>query len=40
MLAIPGTRNPAHLAENIAAGALHLTEEEPALLDKPDEGTA
>ncbi|MGW7241484.1 oxidoreductase [Streptomyces sp. NPDC054804] len=39
VLAIPGTRNPAHLAENIAAGVLRLTEEELALLDKPDEGT-
>lgn len=39
VLAIPGTTNPAHLAENIAAGSLRLTEEELALLDKPDEGT-
>ncbi|ROQ93626.1 aryl-alcohol dehydrogenase-like predicted oxidoreductase [Streptomyces sp. 2132.2] len=37
ILAIPGTTNPAHLAENIAAGALRLTEEERTLLDKPDE---
>ncbi|MGD3111493.1 oxidoreductase [Streptomyces sp. YGL11-2] len=37
MLAIPGTTNPAHLAENIAAGALRLTDEELALLDKPGE---
>lgn len=28
MLAIPGTGNPDHLAENIAAGALRLTDEE------------
>ncbi|MFI2373723.1 oxidoreductase [Streptomyces sp. NPDC018964] len=35
VLAIPGTANPAHLAENIAAGALRLTEEELALLDEP-----
>ncbi len=28
VLAIPGTGNPAHLEENIAAGALRLTEEE------------
>ncbi|WP_217135139.1 oxidoreductase [Streptomyces sp. AC558_RSS880] len=35
VLAIPGTTNPAHLAENIAAGALRLTEEELALLDEP-----
>lgn len=39
VLAIPGTTNPAHLAENIAAGSLHLTEEELTLLNKPDEGT-
>ncbi|MFJ3913838.1 oxidoreductase [Streptomyces vinaceus] len=37
ILAIPGTTNPAHLAENVAAGALRLTEEERTLLDKPDE---
>jgi aryl-alcohol dehydrogenase-like predicted oxidoreductase len=37
ILAIPGTTDPAHLAENIAAGALRLTEEELALLDAPDE---
>jgi aryl-alcohol dehydrogenase-like predicted oxidoreductase len=37
ILAIPGTTDPAHLAENIAAGALRLTEEELALLDRPDE---
>ncbi|MFF7632873.1 aldo/keto reductase [Kitasatospora sp. NPDC008050] len=40
MLAIPGTTNPAHLAENIAAGALRLTEEELALLDKPGDTDA
>ncbi|MFF9642931.1 aldo/keto reductase [Kitasatospora aureofaciens] len=34
VLAIPGTTNPGHLAENIAAGALRLTEEELALLDR------
>ena len=32
VLAIPGTGNLAHLAENIAAGALRLSEEEVALL--------
>ncbi|WP_030989796.1 aldo/keto reductase [Streptomyces sp. NRRL WC-3744] len=32
VLAIPGTGNPAHLVENIAAGALRLTEEELARL--------
>ncbi|RPE45886.1 aryl-alcohol dehydrogenase-like predicted oxidoreductase [Streptomyces sp. Ag109_O5-1] len=35
VLAIPGTTDPAHLAENIAAGALRLTEEELTLLDRP-----
>ncbi|ARP68692.1 aldo/keto reductase [Streptomyces pluripotens] len=40
VLAIPGTTNPAHLAENVAAGSLGLTEGELALLDKPHEGTA
>ncbi|WP_406840894.1 oxidoreductase [Streptomyces sp. AHU1] len=40
ILAIPGTTNLAHLAENIAAGALRLTEEELALLDKPSEADA
>jgi aryl-alcohol dehydrogenase-like predicted oxidoreductase len=33
VLAIPGTGNPAHLEENIAAGALQLTTEELATLD-------
>lgn len=33
VLAIPGTSDPDHLAENIAAGALRLTDEEQALLD-------
>ncbi|MDN0199059.1 oxidoreductase [Streptomyces sp. S.PNR 29] len=32
VLAIPGTGNPDHLAENVAAGALHLTDEEVARL--------
>ncbi|MEV6028441.1 aldo/keto reductase [Streptomyces sp. NPDC052036] len=40
VLAVPGTTNPAHLVENIAAGALRLTEEELAVLDKPGEGAA
>ena len=35
VLAIPGTTNPAHLAENIAAGTLRLTEHDLTLLDKP-----
>ncbi|GGN14986.1 oxidoreductase [Streptomyces fuscichromogenes] len=34
VLAIPGTANPAHLAENIAAGALRLTGEELAVLGR------
>ena len=33
MLAIPGTGNPAHLAENVAAGAIRLTSDELATLD-------
>jgi len=37
VLAIPGTTNPTHLAQNIAAGALRLTGEELALLDQPAE---
>jgi aryl-alcohol dehydrogenase-like predicted oxidoreductase len=32
VLAIPGTSSLAHLGENVAAGALRLTEEELALL--------
>ncbi|WP_062213486.1 aldo/keto reductase [Streptomyces sp. NBRC 109706] len=33
VLAIPGTGNPDHLTENVAAGALRLTEEETAALN-------
>ncbi|WP_371596437.1 aldo/keto reductase [Streptomyces sp. NBC_00564] len=33
VLAIPGTGNPDHLDENVAAGALRLTDEETARLD-------
>ncbi|TNC28547.1 aldo/keto reductase [Amycolatopsis alkalitolerans] len=33
VLAIPGTGNPAHLAENVAVGGLRLSEEELARLD-------
>ncbi|WP_180289266.1 MULTISPECIES: aldo/keto reductase [Streptomyces] len=33
VLAIPGTGNPDHLTENVAAGALRLTDEEMARLD-------
>jgi aryl-alcohol dehydrogenase-like predicted oxidoreductase len=33
VLAIPGTGNPDHLIDNLAAGALRLTDEETALLD-------
>ncbi|MER0477490.1 aldo/keto reductase [Streptomyces sp. Edi2] len=36
VLAIPGTGNPDHLLDNLAAGALHLTEEELELLDAID----
>lgn len=35
VLAIPGTANPVHLAENVAAGSLRLTEEELAVLGEP-----
>ncbi|MEU2284155.1 aldo/keto reductase [Streptomyces sp. NPDC013178] len=33
VLAIPGTGNPDHLVENVAAGGLHLTDEEVRRLD-------
>ena len=33
VLAIPGTGNPDHLVENVAAGALRLTADELARLD-------
>jgi len=33
VLAIPGTGDPAHLAENVAAAALRLTPEDLSLLD-------
>jgi pyridoxine 4-dehydrogenase len=33
MLAIPGTGNPAHLAENVAAAAIRLTSDDMATLD-------
>ncbi|MER5888999.1 oxidoreductase [Streptomyces sp. NPDC001941] len=33
VLVIPGTGDPAHLADNVAAGALRLTDEEVTLLD-------
>ncbi|MFG2146422.1 oxidoreductase [Streptomyces sp. NPDC048696] len=36
VLAIPGTGNPDHLIDNLAAGALHLTEQELASLDAVD----
>ncbi|CAL9357634.1 aldo/keto reductase [Streptomyces sp. enrichment culture] len=35
VLAIPGTGDPDHLAENVAAGALHLTAQEVQRLDSP-----
>ncbi|MFI6405438.1 aldo/keto reductase [Streptomyces sp. NPDC050548] len=34
VLAIPGTGNPDHLAENVAAGAIHLTDDELAGLNE------
>ena len=33
VLAIPGTGNPDHVAENVAAAAIRLTEAELAILD-------
>ncbi|MEV8428631.1 oxidoreductase [Streptomyces chartreusis] len=39
VLAIPGTGNPGHLSENVAAGALRLTAEEAARLDAAREHT-
>lgn len=36
VLAIPGTGNPAHLEENLAAGAVRLSPEEVALLDSAE----
>jgi aryl-alcohol dehydrogenase-like predicted oxidoreductase len=33
VLAIPGTGSPDHLVENVAAGALGLTDDEMARLD-------
>ncbi len=38
VLAIPGTGNPGHLVENVAAGALRLSEDELALLDSLHRG--
>jgi aryl-alcohol dehydrogenase-like predicted oxidoreductase len=35
VLAIPGTGNPDHLTENVAAGAIRLTDEELKRLDTP-----
>ncbi|WP_033309446.1 oxidoreductase [Streptomyces iakyrus] len=35
VLAIPGTGNPDHLAENVAAGAIGLTDEELTRLNRP-----
>ncbi|MBT2529281.1 oxidoreductase [Streptomyces sp. ISL-99] len=40
VLAIPGTGNPDHLAENVAAGALRLSEDELTLLNSLHGGTA
>lgn len=40
VLAIPGTGDPAHLEQNIAAGALRLTDDEQALLDSVGKATS
>jgi pyridoxine 4-dehydrogenase len=40
MLLIPGTRSPEHLAENVAAGELTLTDEMLARLERPSAGRA
>jgi pyridoxine 4-dehydrogenase len=40
VLAIPGTGNPDHLAANVAAGALRLSEDELAVLDRLHQGGA
>ncbi|MBY8870415.1 aldo/keto reductase [Micromonospora sp. PLK6-60] len=40
VLAIPGTGNPEHLAQNIAAGALRLSEADLARLDEAEAGRA
>lgn len=40
VLAIPGTGDPDHLAENIAAGALRLTAQQVARLDAVHRGEA
>ena len=37
VLAIPGTGNPAHLEDNVAAGALRLTTQEVELLDSVEQ---
>ncbi|MFD8543195.1 aldo/keto reductase [Streptomyces sp. NPDC059649] len=39
VLAIPGTGNPDHLVDNVAAGGLRLTEEELELLSSPGHAT-
>ncbi|REK89361.1 oxidoreductase [Streptomyces inhibens] len=40
VLAIPGTGNPDHLVANVAAGALRLTQDELAVLDRLHQGGA
>jgi aryl-alcohol dehydrogenase-like predicted oxidoreductase len=40
VLAIPGTGDPEHLAANVAAGALCLSEDDLALLDSVHRGGA
>jgi len=37
VLAVPGTGDLDHLAQNVAVGSLHLTQEQLALLDDPAE---
>ncbi len=40
VLAIPGTGDPDHLAENVAAGSLRLSEDELTVLDSLHHETA
>ncbi|AZM87611.1 oxidoreductase [Streptomyces sp. W1SF4] len=40
VLAIPGTGNPDHLADNVAAGALRLTDEDLAVLERLHQAAA
>jgi aryl-alcohol dehydrogenase-like predicted oxidoreductase len=38
LLPIPGTGKPAHLAQNVAAAAIHLSDAEFAALDRMGRG--